>query len=407
MGICRLSKREGASVKYKHVFLIPEGINDPTSGISVWFKSMAKKSKQNGNSIIVCQVSGKSDPESGHLSTDLLSLSSFSKFLVSVFSQNFIRKCFAKFHFDSSNLVNRIIGQGFNRVLIREFRNKSCPLKITVPLYGGIGSYLSRELPVEIALMSSTTDVIEDMNLPKKTLERKYLPRIKREEQSLQRHSVVVGISESVIRKHTLQKSFQSSYIDSPRIEDPIRFLHENRTTSHKLLPFKERLNVILYIGKLETRKGSDFLLEIWRELNKTRSSELLLYLVGDSLEHQRSFIRDEAGIIALGFVSEREKLSLIECAKCVLIPSRYESFGLVSIEAMSLGTPLIVSAVGGLQDTSRQAKNIITCPVGDIRRFVESITHVLNSEDNWTDISVGLRNDYIKNFSYSEYNGA
>ena len=59
-------------------------------------------------------------------------------------------------------------------------------------------------------------------------------------------------------------------------------------------------------------------------------------------------------GFSFTGFLDEADKSLLLHSAELCIIPSLYEPFGLVALEAMASGTPLIVSDTGGLAEIVR-----------------------------------------------------
>ncbi|MNS13079.1 D-inositol 3-phosphate glycosyltransferase [compost metagenome] len=75
-----------------------------------------------------------------------------------------------------------------------------------------------------------------------------------------------------------------------------------------------------------------------------------------------------------------REKLASVYAAADVcVVPSHYESFGLVAIEAMACGTPVVASDVGGLRYTVVHRETGLLAPVQDDRAFAGSIRLLLD----------------------------
>jgi glycosyltransferase involved in cell wall biosynthesis len=133
----------------------------------------------------------------------------------------------------------------------------------------------------------------------------------------------------------------------------------------------------ILYIGRAEDRKGTDLLV---RALGHTLEDcpNLRICFLGadvDSYARVRPDIqpmwlelkaRYADRIRIMGRVKEQEKCEAIARAHWVVIPSRYESFGLVAIEAMRSGTPVMAAACGGLAEVVAKAGCGVLFPSDD-----------------------------------------
>ncbi|MEO9476649.1 MAG: glycosyltransferase family 4 protein [Cyclobacteriaceae bacterium] len=109
---------------------------------------------------------------------------------------------------------------------------------------------------------------------------------------------------------------------------------------------FKDDKLNILFLSRLEPRKGLIYALESYKTL-KSANSNLRLLIAGDGDERQlaEKMISEHnlSDVEMLGFVSETEKLQLLKTADIYLAPAIYgESFGIVLLEAMAMGTPLV-----------------------------------------------------------------
>lgn len=120
----------------------------------------------------------------------------------------------------------------------------------------------------------------------------------------------------------------------------------------------------ILYVGRLEKRKGLIYLLKAYEKLAQKRDDvELLIAGTGPLQDSLEEYIKSHSvpRVSFLGFVSEAKKLSLLHKASLFCSPALYgESFGIVLLEAMASGTVTIAGDNPGyssvLQDTGRQS---------------------------------------------------
>lgn len=95
-----------------------------------------------------------------------------------------------------------------------------------------------------------------------------------------------------------------------------------------------------VYIGRIDNDKGCGELIEYFHRL---RRENLSLVLIGNN-ENYQSQITSE-NIVFTGFISEAEKYALLNNAKGLIIPSKYESLSLVTLESMLQGKLVIANS--------------------------------------------------------------
>lgn len=96
----------------------------------------------------------------------------------------------------------------------------------------------------------------------------------------------------------------------------------------------------ILYAGRIDESKGCGDLFRYFREYKKRHPGELQLVLIGKAAME----IPEDPDIRALGFVEESEKYALIRDAEVFVLASRFESLSIVALEAMMMGTPVLLN---------------------------------------------------------------
>ncbi len=135
-----------------------------------------------------------------------------------------------------------------------------------------------------------------------------------------------------------------------------------------------------LFVGRIDPIKGIDILIEAFSRTAQgwgTASPSPKLVLVGGEIgadgrpvgdlaaveaDARRLGIADD--IVFLGSRPQEDLATLYQAVDFVVIPSRYESFGLVAIEAMASGTPVIASRAGGLPYSVRDGvAGLLVCP--------------------------------------------
>jgi glycosyltransferase involved in cell wall biosynthesis len=119
------------------------------------------------------------------------------------------------------------------------------------------------------------------------------------------------------------------------------------------LEPRKTDPFVFLWAGRLEHVKGVDLLLEAVKLLFDLTIQKFSVRLAGkgslrSELEQQASALGVSHRVSFLGRLSREEMLKELQGANCFVLPTRYEAFGVVLIEAMATGLPVIATRSGG-----------------------------------------------------------
>jgi len=156
---------------------------------------------------------------------------------------------------------------------------------------------------------------------------------------------------------------------------------------------------LLLFVGRLDPVKGLDVLLEamceLTRRLRPCRAQDLSLAVIGGDREsHLEAMmtdlscyteIRRELGLEDLVvFIGSRAQDALplyYSAAEVCVMPSLYESFGMVALEAMACGTPVIASRVGGLTYTVRDGETGFLVPERDPKALAARLEELLTDE--------------------------
>ena len=148
----------------------------------------------------------------------------------------------------------------------------------------------------------------------------------------------------------------------------------------------------LLYVGRLAPIKGLTTLLDGMARLREAGSRAHLCIVGGDADEplngHEgelRARLADLALQDAVTFVGAQPQESLRDwyvAADATVLPSYYESFGMVALEAMACGSPVVASRVGGLQTTVRDRITGVLVPDHDPAALAEALERVLDDAD-------------------------
>ncbi len=162
-------------------------------------------------------------------------------------------------------------------------------------------------------------------------------------------------------------------------------------------IPADQRM--ILYVGRIETLKGIDTLLAAMGALKNTGfldSQKIKLAIIGGEIEtdsgdldaemNRLNLLRERADIQEfVHFLGSRDQDTLqyyYSAAEVVVMPSHYESFGLVALEAMACGTPVVASETGGLVFLIRDGETGFHVPAGDAEALADRLEMLLSDPE-------------------------
>ena len=166
----------------------------------------------------------------------------------------------------------------------------------------------------------------------------------------------------------------------------------------------------LLFMGRLVERKGVHLLLEALSIL--PRESRPLLHVVGDGPERAR--LQELSGELRLvddvvfhGFVSTEEKAERLAGCDAFVLPAVIDSkgdtegLGVVLLEAMTYGKPVIASAAGGIVDIVRDGHNGFLVPPGDASALAGGIRACVENPERARELGAQGRIDVEQGFSW------
>lgn len=223
-----------------------------------------------------------------------------------------------------------IISDGFEK-LVRLKNNKVEVLNVlTPPRFLWMNSRSTQSHPNRVAF--KTYKAIEDRLHPKWR---------SADKSAVKRFDHIVSISNEIRARVAKTYGKYSDVLYPPVHLDQIRF-NKSMTSREKWM---------LYLGRIESYKGVGIMIEACAFLRQP----LKIAGTGSDIERMKQLVVDlEATDIIeiLGFVSEDEKLNLLQKARALLFPVLDEDFGIVPIEAMGAGCPVIAYKGGGAAET-------------------------------------------------------
>ena len=165
------------------------------------------------------------------------------------------------------------------------------------------------------------------------------------------------------------------------------RFKPQDKDAARRELGLADE-RIVLFVGRIEPLKGIDILINAAAMLDSDVDCSVLIVGGDESSHTQVTKLRDLArqrGIdhrVAFAGAVDHDRLPLYyNAADICVVPSHYESFGLVAIEAMASGLPVVASRVGGLTGTVQDGETGYLVPWLCPEPFAERIELLLDNE--------------------------
>ena len=170
------------------------------------------------------------------------------------------------------------------------------------------------------------------------------------------------------------------------------------------------RRNGAVFVGRLSPEKGVKMLIDAWHKIDAP------LTIIGDGPERTALEAMAPANVRFLGFLDRPAVRSAMANAQVLVVPSIwYEMFGLVAIEAMALGTPVVAFDIGALSEIVLDHVNGRLVQPGRVDELIKVLHEFFAATDRHVSLSAGARHTYVKRYSPTSnlemleeiYNGA
>jgi glycosyltransferase involved in cell wall biosynthesis len=204
---------------------------------------------------------------------------------------------------------------------------------------------------------------------------------------------IATAVLDAIYRWHRFRKSYDKHvdrYLVSSRFLRTILIRAGYPENKIELLPLyadealpktkRSDKGSVLFFGRLEYYKGVQTLIEAMRSFPETK----LDILGAGSYEKTLWRLAKENDLINFhGFQKGKDLASFIARARVVVVPSIwYEPFGLVAVEAMRAGVPVIVSDRGGLPEIVEEGISGEIFHAGDVQDLVDKLQPILRDKD-------------------------
>ena len=218
--------------------------------------------------------------------------------------------------------------------------------------------------------------------------------RINGEKQVLRRADrVVVATLAELTQLRFLYKANDRKLVVIPPGVDVCHFYPIPADEAKMYVGLKPEDRMVLFVGRIEPLKGVDTLIQAMSCLQWKEERPVHLAIIGgdpaaspEEMSAEMARLQKLCDDLAVGqtvvFLGKRDQDKLpyyYSAAELVVMPSHYESFGMVALEAMACGTPVIASEVGGLAYLVRNGETGFTIPDQEPETLCEKISWLLN----------------------------
>ncbi len=185
--------------------------------------------------------------------------------------------------------------------------------------------------------------------------------------------------------------------------------MDKNRAKQELNLPDDK---IILFVGRLEPLKGVSQLLKAMTYLPASQKPRLVI--VGgegnsaemEELQRQSRELKISDSVIFRGLIKHEQMPLFYSAADVCVLPSYYESFGLVALESLACGTPVIATDVGDLKNIIRQGETGYVLVDNEPRQLAEKIALLLSRPTPDAESILALRAS-VSRFSWTNIAGA
>jgi glycosyltransferase involved in cell wall biosynthesis len=173
-------------------------------------------------------------------------------------------------------------------------------------------------------------------------------------------------------RTRIVYKGIDLAPFDTP----PSRSLHDE-------MGLPRTTKFVTFLGQLDERKGIRYLLDAWRKIHAHFPDTMLLMAgVGPMQKMLESFIAEHHLIDRVRLLGFREDVpNILKQSAVLVLPSLWEGFGYVLVEAMAARIPTIATATSSIPEIVAQGTTGLLVPVKNAEAIGEAISSVLSDD--------------------------
>lgn len=195
-------------------------------------------------------------------------------------------------------------------------------------------------------------------------------------------------------RNYLLKKKYQNVIVLPVGLDEVS--VERNDTFENEIAAFKtSHPKLLLYIGAIESRRNPDFLIDIIKQI---KNDDVGLVMIGkgplrESIKNRIKHEGLEDKILTYEAVPNKNLISVYERTNVFLLPTTYEIYGMVVMESLAYGVPIISTPEAGPEYLLSE-KKYGTCATLEVKKWLTLIDYYLNNQN--TEECRKERADYI-----------
>lgn len=161
---------------------------------------------------------------------------------------------------------------------------------------------------------------------------------------------------------------------------------------------------LILFAGPKGYDKGAVHVLKAVERI-KHRIEGLVLVSVGlpTRVWREKKHILDQSNLLDLGYLKEEEKKDAFDACDVLVMPSRYDSFGIVYLEAWKCGKPVIGARIGAVSEVIEEDRDGFLVEFGNVEQLSSKILYLMNHPDLSKRMGENGRRKVVERFNWEK----
>ena len=152
-------------------------------------------------------------------------------------------------------------------------------------------------------------------------------------------------------------------------------------------LKIKDDESMVLYLGRISKEKKLETMIKAAAKLSKKKKVKFVIGGTGPAVTYYQNMVKRlkvEKDVKFIGFVEQKKLPSLYASSDAVCMPSTFETQGIVALEAMAVGKPVVGADSMALSDIIKNGINGEKFAAGDYIRCAQKIEKVLNNSERY-----------------------